>query len=74
MRENRNIRTVNNPRVGSVHASDFERIGPDFIRAEDVSGDVGHHQRHFQHVDPFPPDAMNAPVPRPGSVGGHRTG
>lgn len=46
MREHGQVINVNDARIGSVHAPDFEGIGPQLIRAENVSRDVGHHQRY----------------------------
>lgn len=43
---------MNNSGRGRVEATNLEGVRPELVRAVDVSGHVGHHERHGDEVDP----------------------
>ena len=48
MREDGEVGAVDDPGVRAVHPAHLERVRADLVRAEDVAGDVGHHQRNWK--------------------------
>ncbi len=46
VRENGQVRAMDDTRVGPVHPANLERVRTQLVRAEDIPGDVGHHQRY----------------------------